>query len=582
MPAVSIVKHRPSLALTATPAVVPLWRRLQAKFARYSSAQREAVLTGAIITAAFLAIVHFDLGAKAFVLIEHHSDYKRDGMILAGLTLSVGLAVFAVRRWQELSREINFRIAAEGRANALAREDSLTGLPNRRALASELARAVAASERSGKPVSLLLMDLDRFKAVNDVYGHMAGDRLLQEITLRLRQTVRSGEFVARLGGDEFALIVVHDADDRKAPLAVADRINAAVSKAVALGTAEVHVGVSTGIATFPFDADDVTSLMRRADVALYRAKDGGRGGSKLFDASMDAEIQERADIEADLRLAISTGQVVPHFQPLVDLKTCRVVGFEALARWEHPKRGFVPPASFVPIAEECGLIDQLGASILTQACQHAAQWAPEIMLSVNISPLQLADRGLADKILKILKVADFPTRRLEIEITENALVSDVDGARKILSQLKADGVSVSLDDFGAGYSSLRHLSSMPFDRVKIDRDFVPKGAETGEPLRVLRAIVGLCTNLGLATTGEGAETAEHAALLLAAGCSVGQGWYFGKPMPAAQALAWVSGTKPANGPCKLAIAAAVEALAASDQLTQCRQFPQVSDCQAQS
>lgn len=582
MPAVSIVKHRPSLALTATPAAVPLWRRLQANFARYSSAQREAVLTGVIITAVFLAIVHFELGAKAFVLIEHHSDYKRDGMILAGLTLSVGLAVFAMRRWQDLSREINFRIAAEARANALAREDSLTGLPNRRALASELARAVAASERSRKPVSLLLMDLDRFKAVNDVYGHMAGDRLLQEITLRLRQTVRSGEFVARLGGDEFALIVVHDADDRKAPLAVADRINAAVSKAVALGTAEVHVGVSTGIATFPFDADDVASLMRRADVALYRAKAGGRGSSKLFDTSMDAEIQERADIEADLRLAISTGQVVPHFQPLVDLKTCQVVGFEALARWEHPKRGFVPPASFVPIAEECGLIDQLGASILTQACQHAAQWAPEIMLSVNISPLQLADRGLADKILKILKVADFPTRRLEIEITENALVSDVDGARKILSQLKADGVSVSLDDFGAGYSSLRHLSSMPFDRVKIDRDFVPKGAETGEPLRVLRAIVGLCTNLGLATTGEGAETVEHAALLLAAGCSVGQGWYFGKPMPAPQALAWVSGTKPANGPCKIAITAAVEALAASDQLTQCRQFPQVSDCPARS
>ena len=186
------------------------------------------------------------------------------------------------------------------------------------------------------------------------------------------------------------------------------------------------------------------------------------------------------------------------------------------------------------------------------------------------------------KILKILKVADFPTRRLEIEITENALVSDVDGARRILSQLKADGVSVSLDDFGAGYSSLRHLSSMPFDRVKIDRDFVPKGAETGEPLRVLRAIVGLCTNLGLATTGEGAETVEHAALLLAAGCSVGQGWYFGKPMPAPQALAWVSGTKPANGPCKIAITAAVEALAASDQLTQCRQFPQVSDCPARS
>ena len=573
---VSFAKPRLCLPPVRASASLALLRTMQAKIARFSSAQREAILTGAIITAVFLAIIHFELGAKAFVLVEHRSDYKRDGLILAGLTLSLGLAVFAMRRWQELSREINFRIAAEARANALAREDSLTGLPNRRALASELARAVAASERSGRPVSLLLMDLDRFKAVNDVYGHMAGDRLLQEITARLRQTVRTGEFVARLGGDEFALIVVHDGDDRKAPLTVADRINAAVSKAVALGTAEVHVGVSTGIATFPFDADDVTSLMRRADVALYRAKDGGRGGCKLFDASMDAAIQERADIEADLRLAISSGQVVPHFQPLVDLRSCQIVGFEALARWEHPKRGFVPPASFVPIAEECGLIDELGASILTQACQHAAQWAPEIMLSVNISPLQLADRGLGDKILKILKDADFPAHRLEIEITENALVSDVDGARAILSQLKAEGVSVSLDDFGAGYSSLRHLSSMPFDRVKIDRDFVPKGAETGEPVRVLRAIVGLCTNLGLATTGEGAETVEHAALLLAAGCSVGQGWYFGKPMPAAQALAWASGSRPANGPCKSAMAAAVE------QLTQCRQFPPASDCPAQS
>ena len=573
---VSFAKPRLCLPPVRASASLALLRTMQAKIARFSSAQREAILTGAIITAVFLAIIHFELGAKAFVLVEHRSDYKRDGLILAGLTLSLGLAVFAMRRWQELSREINFRIAAEARANALAREDSLTGLPNRRALASELARAVAASERSGRPVSLLLMDLDRFKAVNDVYGHMAGDRLLQEITARLRQTVRTGEFVARLGGDEFALIVVHDGDDRKAPLTVADRINAAVSKAVALGTAEVHVGVSTGIATFPFDADDVTSLMRRADVALYRAKDGGRGGCKLFDASMDAAIQERADIEADLRLAISSGQVVPHFQPLVDLRSCQIVGFEALARWEHPKRGFVPPASFVPIAEECGLIDELGASILTQACQHAAQWAPEIMLSVNISPLQLADHGLGDKILKILKDADFPAHRLEIEITENALVSDVDGARAILSQLKAEGVSVSLDDFGAGYSSLRHLSSMPFDRVKIDRDFVPKGAETGEPVRVLRAIVGLCTNLGLATTGEGAETVEHAALLLAAGCSVGQGWYFGRPMPAAQALAWASGSRPANGPCKSAMAAAVE------QLTRFRQFPPASDCPAQS
>lgn len=536
MLSVSLVQRNlrtlPQLVLSAS-AMLQVQRR---KLNRYSSAQREAVLIGAMITAVFLAIGHFDLGAKAFVLIEHRPDYKRDGMILAGLTLSLGLAVFAIRRWLELTREIRIRIAAEARANALAREDALTGLPNRRALTGELARAVASSERNGGLVSLLLMDLDRFKPVNDIYGHMAGDRLLQEITSRLRKTVRAGEFVARLGGDEFAVIISHDRSDKLAPAIAAERIAAEVSKVVQLGPADVHVGLSTGIATFPVDADDVASLMRRADVALYRAKDGGRGRCQVFDSGMDAQLQERADIEADLRAAIIDGHVVPHFQPLVDLKTGSVIGFEALARWQHPKRGFVPPSRFVPIAEECGLIDALGMSILTEACQHASRWAGDITLSFNISPLQLADRNLAEKILGVLAASGFPARRLEVEITENALVSDVDGARRILNQLKAEGVSICLDDFGAGYSSLRHLSSMPFDRVKIDRDFVPKTEGHGDPLRVLRAIVGLCTNLGLATTGEGAETPEHAALLTAAGCSVGQGWHFGYPMPAAQAL----------------------------------------------
>ena len=528
--------HRSSIASLA--ALAAIARRLQVQrvwLSRFSSAQREAALTGACIAAAFLAILHYDLGGLIFAAVEHRPDYKRDTLILAGLTMSLGFAVFALRRWFELGCEIKVRIAAEARANTLAREDALTGLPNRRALSAELALAVARAGRCGEPVSLLLMDLDRFKPVNDVYGHMVGDMLLQEITRRLRATVRSGEFVARLGGDEFAVIVCHHPENRGAPVAAAKRISEALCAAFTLGSTDVHVGVSTGIATFPFDAEDVEALMRRADVALYRAKERGRGRYELFDATMDTEIRQRAAIENDLRQAILAGDVVPYFQPLIELRGGRIVGFEALARWRHARHGFIPPSSFIPIAEESGLIGDLGLAMLRQGCRQARQWGGDVLLSVNISPIQLADRRLAEKILSVLTEEGLPPRRLEVEITENTLVSDVEGARVILNQLKREGVSICLDDFGAGYSSLRHLSSMPFDRVKIDRAFVQALDEKGDPLKVIRAIVGLCTSLGLACTGEGAETAEHVALLRAAGCSIGQGWYFGEAVPAVQA-----------------------------------------------
>ena len=507
------------------------WRWLT----RLSPARREAVLTALSITAGFLAIIHFDLGGLIFSAVEHRPDYKRDTLILLGLTMSLGLAVFALRRWHEAAREIEVRLAAELRATTLASEDALTGLPNRRALSAELTAAIGRARRSGSALSLLLLDLDRFKPVNDLHGHLAGDRLLQEITRRLNANVRNGEFVARLGGDEFAVIVAHPHDDRGAPVAVANRIAAMLSAPVSLGSADIHVGVSTGVATFPFDADDVEALMRRSDVALYRAKERGRGRCELFDAAMDAEIRERAAIEADLRHAIAAGEVVPYFQPLIDLRSGRIVGFEALARWPHATHGFIPPSSFIPIAEESGLIGELGLVILRQGCRHARGWGSDTMIAVNISPLQLADMGLADKILTILAEEGLPPRRLEVEITENSLVGDLDGARKILNRLKAEGVSISLDDFGAGYSSLRHLTTMPFDRVKIDRSFVQGLDEIGDPLKVVRAIVGLCTSLGLATTGEGAETAAHVSMLRAAGCSVVQGWFFGEAVPACQA-----------------------------------------------
>ena len=523
----TVSRYRMGMSLAPVRVLLSWLSRQQSRLARYSPAHREAVLIAACIATAGLAIVYYNLGEIIFSRVEHRPDYKRDATILAGLALSAGLGVFAVRRWRELTREIAVRIAAEARANAIAGEDALTGLPNRRALMSELAQAVARSARSGDPVSLLLLDLDRFKPVNDLYGHVAGDRLLQVVAQRLRQCVRAGEFVARLGGDEFAVIVSHGKDDAGAAAGAAKRLSDFLCQTVSLGFAEVQIGVSSGIATFPSDADDVETLMRRADVALYRAKDGGRGRCQLFDAQMDAEIRERAAIESDLRKAIATAGIVPHYQPLVDLRSGRIVGFEALARWEHPQQGFIPPARFIPIAEESGLISDLGLLILRQGCRNALRWGPETILAVNISPIQLADNTLAEKMLSILQQEGLPARRLEVELTENALVSDLEAARAVLNRLKSEGVSICLDDFGAGYSSLRHLSAMPFDRVKIDRAFVQALDMAGDPLKVIRAIVGLCTSLGMACTGEGAETAEHVALLRAAGCSLVQGWYFG-------------------------------------------------------
>ena len=510
-------------------------RRLQRLFARYSRAQGEAFITALSITIGLMAILHFEMGAWALSNFEHQTDAKRDTVILAGAIISVAFGIFALRRWMELAREVTVRIAAEARATALAGEDALTGLPNRRALAAELSRAVARAERTGAAVSLLLMDLDRFKPINDVHGHIAGDQVLQEIALRLRRGVRLAEFVARLGGDEFAIIVAHERNDQQASMAAATRIANGLAAPLRLGAVDIDVSVTTGIATFPNDAADVATLMQRSDIALYNAKQSERGQVRLFNAAMDNEIRERAAIETDLRKAIVVHGIVPFFQPLVDLTSGRVIGFEALARWPHATRGFIPPVKFIPIAEERRLIGDLTASMLAQACRLSRDWAGQPTLSVNISPIQLSDRGLAVKLLDLLTAADFAPGRLEVEITESALVSDFEGARAVLADLKMAGVTICLDDFGAGYSSLTHLASMPFDRVKIDRAFIQLDKGPAEAAKVMGAIVGMCRNLNLDVTGEGAETLQQCQILMEAGCALGQGWYFGAAVVAEDA-----------------------------------------------
>jgi diguanylate cyclase (GGDEF)-like protein len=510
-------------------------RWVKRNFKRYTRAQGEAFVTALSITVGFLAIIHFEMGAWVFAQFEHEPDAKRDAAILAGAIVSTAFGIFAARRWRELSREVTQRTAAEARATALAGEDVLTNLPNRRALAIELQRAIGRSKRTGECISLLLLDLDRFKPINDVHGHVAGDQVLQEIALRLRRSVRVSEYAARLGGDEFAVVVVHDANDPHTPLLAAGRIADSIARPFQVGSDVIDVGVTTGLATYPSDADSADALMQRADIALNNAKQGERGRIRSFNLSMDVEIRERATIEAELRSAIAANQVVPFFQPLIDLKTGHVRGFEALARWPHPTRGFIPPVKFIPIAEERRMIGDLTTSMLTQACNLARDWPGEPILSVNVSPVQLTDRGLAVKLLEVLRSTGFAPHRLEVEITESALVSDFEGAHAILGDLKTAGVTICLDDFGAGYSSLSHLSSMPFDRVKIDRAFIQLDKGPGQAAKVMGAIVGMCRNLGLEVTGEGAETAQQCQILIDAGCSVGQGWYFGAAVSACDA-----------------------------------------------
>lgn len=512
---------------------------------KFGRAGSDAVYIGLVAVVLFLALADSQACTEFFNYVERHPEEELDAAVLTGLLFSVCMIVFSLRRWADVRGEVKVRIAAEARANAMAHEDVLTRLPNRRALIDELVRALARAKREDRLVSVLLLDLDRFKPVNDVYGHIAGDELLKEVAVRMRNIVRTDEFVARLGGDEFAVVVVHDRANADAPLQVARRLSQAVESAVTIGSSDLYVGASIGIAAFPRDAEDPESLMRRADVALYRAKESGRGQCRLFEESMDEEIRERSQIESELRVAIATEQVVPHFQPLVDLKTGSIVGFEALARWSHAVRGNITPSKFVPIAEECGLVGDLGLSILAQACRHARNWDPPLRLSINVSPYQLRDGWLAEKLLAVLVSTGFPAHRLEVEITENALVRDIQNARRILTSLKNQGVSISLDDFGSGYSSLQHLSSMPFDNIKIDRSFVQMlglGAEGG---KIIHAIVGLGKSLGLTTTGEGVETEENAALLRQVGCSVGQGWYFGRPVPADEVQALLARHRPA-------------------------------------
>lgn len=491
----------------------------------------DALVIGAICVATFFAAASVDAFESLHAFADAHEDWELDELFTLTFVLVVGLAVFALRRLADHRAEVKLRRAAEAEAHALALFDPLTGLANRRRLRAEAGRMLHHVDRIGPPIACLVIDLDGFKKVNDLLGHEAGDTLLQAVADRLRHCTRAGDELARTGGDEFAALVVLDGSIDEAER-IAHRIVTALARPFQVGGTSARIGASVGIALAPQDATQPDQLLARADAAMYRAKAGGKNGFRFFEQGMDDRLRERALLEAALRDALEAGQIVPHYQPLTDLGSGRVIGFEALARWRLPDGTNVPPDVFIPLAEDAGLIAPLTMAIMRRAFADAAAWPNDVMISVNVSALLLSEPDLARTMLELAAEAGLKPQRIEVEVTESAVAANQGHARSTALKLKQAGIAIVMDDFGTGYSSLANLRALPFDRIKIDRSFVASMLTSEESGKIVAAIVSLGHSLGLPLTAEGIENEAVAARLATMGCGVGQGWLFGKAMPA--------------------------------------------------
>ncbi|HUD87938.1 MAG TPA: EAL domain-containing protein [Xanthobacteraceae bacterium] len=428
--------------------------------------------------------------------------------------------------------DITARRKAEALVAHMAHHDALTDLPNRVLFREHLVKALESVDR-GK-LAVLCIDLDRFKAVNDTLGHPIGDALLRLVGDRLQASARPTDLVARLGGDEFA-IVQTGTEQPFGATALATRLIAEIAKSFELDGHQVVTGASVGISIAPNDGSDPDKLLKNADMALYRAKSDGGDSYRFFEPNMDAEMQARRTMEIDLRRALTVGEFEVYYQPFITLQTGKISGFEALLRWHHPERGMVPPMEFIPIAEEIGLIGQIGAWVLKRACLEAATWPADVHIAVNLSPAQFKHRAVVLDVAAALGASGLSARRLEVEITEAVLLEHTELNLGILDELHKLGVRISMDDFGTGYSSLAYLQKFPFDKIKIDRSFVNDLAERAEALAIIRAVTSLGSSLGMKTTAEGVETEEQLNKLREEGCTEVQGYLFSKPVPAAQA-----------------------------------------------
>ena len=454
----------------------------------------------------------------------------------------IALVVYTVRRVVDQRRERAKRVVAEGQAQAALMRDPLTQLPNRRQFHVDVSTAL---HNSSNKMSVLLLGLHEFKKLNEVYGHVGCDEALAQVGARIRDRAHPGDIFARIGDDEFALCLA--GADPETARKIACSLVEIVKTPVQIGIEYHTLGASVGIAQAGRGHMTVDELLRCAHVALSRARNS-RTDYCFFDPKMDAFIRERSLLEKDLRAAIGGDEIRPYYQPVIDLKTRRIVGFESLGRWRHPVSGLISPETFVPLAEELGLLNAVSGQLFGDACRDAVTWPEDISLSFNFSPSQLNDRKFADAVLTVLADARLPAHRLEVEITESAIVADLEATRHALQSLRNAGARVVIDDFGTGYSSLYHLYELRFDKLKIDRRFVQGLTTSGESQVFMRAIVGLSKGLNLSVTAEGIETEAQAAAALHHGVQYGQGFLFGRAVPANQVLPMLS-----NGPKALAV-----------------------------
>jgi len=473
-------------------------------------------------------------------MIESGQSHRATTEMRDGRVIAIKHTPIADGGWVTTHSDITEERGREARIRFLARYDGLTQVANRMHLREHL-DSMEPRLRRGEDVAVLCIDLDHFKAVNDTLGHAAGDEVLRQVGARLTSLHRESDLVARLGGDEFA-VLVSPLDWPGAAAGCADRIVRAIAEPFFIGDHQVVIGASVGIAVSPVDGRDSETLMRHADLALYRAKSEGRGNFHFFEAGMDAALQARRSIEIGLRLALMRNEFRLMYQPVLNLADNRISVLEALIRWDHPTRGLVPPSEFIPVAEETGLIVHIGEWVLREACAAAALWPAPVRVAVNLSPMQVRHRQIVNQVAAALREGGLAPERLELEITESILLAETHQSLETLHRLRALGVRIAMDDFGTGYSSLSYLRAFPFDKIKIDRSFMRDLSATDESLAIVKAAIGLGRSLGMSTTAEGVETEAQLDTVRAEGCTEIQGFFFSPPLTAAGAAEFLNRT----------------------------------------
>ncbi|GJD65560.1 putative signaling protein [Methylobacterium frigidaeris] len=509
------------------------------------SGMAQAELIGLSLTRLLPGLVLADLPEQE----ERDAELiDRSGQSVPVRVLRKDIAIGHKRQTVVAFRDQRERLRSEARLRALAFTDVVTGLANRARFGDLLAHHAAALREQNVGLAVLMLDLDRFKFVNDTLGHAMGDELLRKVAARLRSAISEEDVVARLGGDEFAVLLL-GVTDAAGPQKIAARIVEAIDRPFLLDGQLIHVGVSVGVAIAPAggstDGSRPAELLRNADLALYKAKAEGKGTFRMFEPALAERMLARSRMEADLRRALDVGEFELHFQPLVDVQTGEVTAAEALIRWRHPEQGLIAPADFIPLAEETGLIVPLGAWVLRTACTQAMAWPRAIKVAVNLSPVQFRDDRLPETVAGILKATSLEADRLELEITEGVLLDDEERTLAMLTKLRAIGVGLSMDDFGTGYSSLSYLRRFPFSKIKIDRSFVRLLPDDVESAAIIRAIITMGAGLGMATTVEGIETAEQYAFVAAEQCGQVQGYHVSRPLPSAAFLGFLTGLEAA-------------------------------------